>query len=255
MSTELTKLDAIKSIVTSEAMQKQFALAMPKHMSADRFTRIVITTLTKTPKLAECTQSSLFQCLLDLTRLGLEPDNRTCHLIPYGKTCQLILDYKGLVELVKRNGDVASIHADIICKNDTFVHEMKQVKTHTFELGEDRGHIIGGWACAEYKDGTKQYEIMTKAEIDKIRNASKAGQSGPWKDHYEQMAKKTVVRRLCNMLTLSPEIKEMVQKADDAEFRNVTPTPAEKKPTADAKPEPKTDPPVIDLNDLPEQDF
>ena len=237
MSNEIKPIDSVKQIINSEAMQKQFALAMPKHMTPERFSRIAITALNKTPKLAECNQTSLFQALLDLSRLGLEPDGRACHLIPYGKNCQLILDYKGLVELVKRNGDVASVHADIICKNDDYEIELKQVKHHKYKLGEDRGEMVGVWACAEYKDGTKQWEVMSKADVDKIRDGSRAGKSGPWVDHYDMMARKTVVRRLCNMLTLSPEIKTAIDHSDKHEFRDVNPKPKQDKAEATDEPE------------------
>jgi recombination protein RecT len=117
MSTELTneKPRDIKSIIASPAMQQQFAAALPKHLSPERFGRIAITALSRTPKLRECTQESVFKCLLDLSAMGLEPDARHAHLIPYGKECTLVIDYKGLVALVRRSGEVAKIHADVVC--------------------------------------------------------------------------------------------------------------------------------------------
>ena len=113
----------MKALVNSDSMQAQFARSLPRHLSADRFTRIAITMLSKTPKLMECTQASVMRCLLDLSALGLEPDGRRAHLIPYGKECTLIVDYKGLVEIVTRSGNIVRIHADTVRENDEFDHD------------------------------------------------------------------------------------------------------------------------------------
>ena len=111
---------SLKDMIASPQMQQQFAAALPKHLSPERFGRIAITALSRTPKLKECTQESLFKCLLDLSAMGLEPDGRHAHLIPYENRklgiveCTLIVDYKGLVALVRRSGEVAKIHADVV---------------------------------------------------------------------------------------------------------------------------------------------
>ena len=229
MSTELTKKKgSLKSILSGEAIQKQFALALPKHLSAERFTRIAITALTRTPKLQDCTQESFFKCLLDLSAMGLEPDGRRAHLIPYGKEATLIIDYKGLVELVRRSGDVNKIHADVVCEHDVFRHNMGEVLEHSFSLKEDRGAVVAAYAQVWMTSGEIKAEVMPKKEVDAIRNKSRAGKSGPWVDHYNEMAKKTAFRRLTKWLTLSPEIQDHIAKADAAEFqgfRNVTPKP------------------------------
>jgi recombination protein RecT len=216
---------SLKSIISSDAMKQQFATALPSHLSPDRFARVAITALTRTPKLQSCTQESFFKCLLDLSAMGLEPDGRRAHLIPYGRECTLVLDYKGLVELVRRSGDVVKIHADVVCENDTFTHNMGQVTEHTYDLRKERGEVIAAYAQVALKDGSTQSEIMSRAEIDEIKNKSRAGKSGPWVSNYGEMAKKTAFRRLTKWLTLSPEIMDAVSAAEKTEFeglRNVT---------------------------------
>ena len=119
--TEITKKPtSLKGLLTQDNIKAQFALALPKHLDAERFTRIAITALTRTPKLQDCTQESFFRCLLDLSAAGLEPDNRRAYLIPYGKECTLIISYMGLIELIRRSGDVNSIRAEIVCERDGF---------------------------------------------------------------------------------------------------------------------------------------
>ncbi len=227
MSNQLAKGQGqtLKSILSSEAMQKQFAAALPSHLSPERFGRVAITALSRTPKLAECTQESFFKCLLDLSAMGLEPDGRRAHLIPYGKECTLILDYKGIVELMRRSGDVVAIHADVVCENDEFVHNLGVIESHTFDLKGPRGGFVAAYAQITFKDGSKQSAIMSKEEIDAIKNRSRAGKSGPWVSDYNEMAKKTVVRRVSKMVTLSSEIMDAVERSDKHEFgemRNVT---------------------------------
>ncbi len=226
MSNQLAPQQAsLKSIISSDSMKAQFAAALPSHLSPDRFARVAITAITRTPKLQQCTQESFFKCLLDLSAMGLEPDGRRAHLIPYGRECTLVLDFKGLVELVRRSGDVVKIHSDVVCENDTFAHSMGDVTEHTYDISKDRGAVIAAYSQVTLKNGAVQSEIMSKAEIDAIKNKSRAGRSGPWVDHYNQMACKTVFRRLTKWLTLSPEIMDAVSAAEKTEFaelRNVT---------------------------------
>ncbi len=216
---------SLKSIISSDSMKAQFAAALPSHLSPDRFARVAITAITRTPKLQQCTQESFFKCLMDLSAMGLEPDGRRAHLIPYGRECTLVLDYKGLVELVRRSGDVVKIHADVVCENDLFTHNMGEVTEHTYDLRKERGEVIAAYAQVALKDGSTQSEIMSRAEIDEIKNKSRAGKSGPWVSNYGEMAKKTAFRRLTKWLTLSPEIMDAVSAAEKTEFaelRNVT---------------------------------
>jgi len=215
MSNQLTQ---IKTLISSDAMQKQFAAALPKHLSPERFARIAITALTRTPKLAECTQESLFRCLLDLSAMGLEPDGRRAYLIPYGKDCTLIVSFMGLVELMRRAGDVSTIHADIVCENDQFEENIGEVTLHKIDRKKPRGEMFAAYCQVTFKDGSKQSAVMSKDEIESIRNRSKSGNAGPWKTDYNEMAKKTVVRRISKMITLSPEIHNAIEKTDRHEF-------------------------------------
>jgi recombination protein RecT len=227
-NTEITKQKprTLKGLLSEENVKAQFALALPKHLSADRFARVAITALTRTPKLQECTPESFMKCLLDLSALGIEPDGRRAHLIPYGKECTLILDYKGIAELVMRSGTVASIHADKVCVNDAFEVDRGRIVTHKPNYAADRGIAYAYYVLITFKDGSEKSEVMTRDECDAIRKRSRSGQSGPWVSDFDEMAKKTVFRRASKWLPLSPEIQEAIRADEDREFaqaRNVTP--------------------------------
>lgn len=220
------QLSTLKQQINSESFHDQLKKALPSHLSPERQARICITALTKTPKLAECTPESFFQCLLDLSAAGLEPDGRRAHLIPYGKVCTLILDYKGIVELMRRSGDVVRIHSDVVCQNDTFAHNKGEITNHTYDLQNPRGEMYAAYTEVTFKDGSTQSAIMSKEEVDAIRNRSKSGQNGPWKTDYNEMAKKTTIRRVSKLVTLSPEVAHVIELDQNREFpsvRNVTP--------------------------------
>lgn len=211
----------VRKLIESQAPQIEKAL--PKICNAERFTRVAMTAITKNPKLAECNQASLMTCLLDCASLGIEPDGRRAHLIPYTNrktnitTCTLIIDYKGLVELVRRSGDVVKIHADVVCENDLFEYNMGEVSKHVIDLKGQRGKVYAVYAVAQMKDGAKQCEVMTIEEVEKIRQASNGRNSDPWTKHWNEMAKKTAFRRLCKWLPLSSEQLELISK-DDEQF-------------------------------------
>jgi recombination protein RecT len=170
------------------------------------------------------------QCLLDLSSLGLEPDNRRAYLIPFQNRkkgtmeCQLIVGYQGYVELVHNSGCVSTMHCDVVCENDVFEFSYGSggKLVHKPALTA-RGKVIVAYAYVRLKDGSEQYEVMSVEEVNKIKEKSKASKFGPWIDHYEEMAKKTAFRRLRKWLPISPEIRHAMEVEDEAEDEIETP--------------------------------
>jgi len=233
-----TELSTLKQTLTSDKMREQFAAALPKHLTPERFTRIAITALTRTPKLVECTQASLMRCLLDLSSLGLEPDGRRAHLIPYKDQCTLIIDWKGLAELAMRSGIIAKLHADTICENDDFAYDLGEITRHVVNWKAPRGAMYAAYAMAVTKDGSKFCAVMTKDEIDAVRQRSRSSNNGPWVTDYNEMAKKTAFRRLSKWLPLSAEFRDALDKdQDEAPIeREVTPAKVPLFPTKEPEP-------------------
>jgi recombination protein RecT len=226
MSTALAKPEGIRAIISGDRFKGEIAKALPRHLTPDRFLRIALTAITKTPKLADCTPESLCACLITLSSLGIEPDGRRAHLIPYGTTCTLIVDYKGLAELVLRSGDVSRLHADVVCENDEFAYDLGAIRQHKIDFRKPRGEAYAAYALAEMKSGQIAVAVMSKDEIEGIRKRSKSGNSGPWVTDWNEMAKKTAFRRLSKWLPLSPEIRDATEEGDDDQLTevNVTPT-------------------------------
>jgi recombination protein RecT len=211
----------LRGLLEGEQFKNAIAAALPKHLPAERFIRVAITAMTRTPKLADCDQASFFNSLLTLSQCGIEPDGRRAYLIPYenrkrGVTeCQLIISYMGLLELAMRTGEISNVHADKICDNDIFEYDRGQIGRHQIDFRRPRGSAYAYYAICRFKDGTEKAEVMTLEEVEAIRNRSRAGNSGPWVTDFDEMAKKTAFRRLSKWLPLSSEYRDALDKDAD----------------------------------------
>ena len=200
---------------------KQFATALPKHINSERFVRIAITTIRQNPKLAQCNQESLLGALMVSAQLGLEPGVLgQCYLIPYGRECQFQIGYKGMIELLRRSGQLKDIYAYSVYENDEFemTYGLNRDLKHKPNL-QDRGNFIGCYCVAVLKDEARAFEYMTKEEIEAHgKKFSKTYGNGPWKTDFEAMAHKTVVKKMLKWLPVSVEFLEMATK-DEKTFK------------------------------------
>ncbi len=230
------QMNTIKTLL--QQSEKAIASRLPKHLTPDRITKVALTAINKTPKLLECTRESLLMSIMQAAELGLEPGGALGegYLVPYGKQCQFIPGYRGLISLARRSGQIVSIEAHVVHEKDEFTCALgldPELK-HTPAWDEaDPGRLRFVYAVAKLKDGGVQFEVMSRAQIEAIRAKSKAGSSGPWVDHFEEMARKTVVRRLFKYLPVSVELAqamELQSGAEKGEFEGLT-IDAERVPT------------------------
>src|SRR5262249_27161008 len=157
-------------------------------------------------------KESLLGAIMQSAQLGLEPDGLLGHayLVPYGKTCQLLVGYKGMLQLTRRSGQISTIQAHVVHAEDTFEFwfGLDPKLKHVPSDKENPGALIAVYAVAKMKDASIQFDVMRKREVDAIRARSRASNEGPWVTDYEEMAKKTVLRRLCKMLPCSIELEQ-----------------------------------------------
>ena len=216
----------LAGLLSDPKIKAQMALALPKHMTADRLARIALTEMRKVPKLAQCDQTSFLGAIMQCAQLGLEPGGALGHayLLPFenrkkGITeVQFIVGYRGMIDLARRSGQIVSLNARTVHENDEFSYQygLSEDLKHVPATGE-RGALIYVYAVAKLKDGGVQFEVMSRSDVDKVRAQSKAGNYGPWQTHYDEMAKKTVIRRLFKYLPVSIELATAVtmdEKAD-----------------------------------------
>lgn len=202
-------------------MSPEIAKALPKHVSADRMTRIALTALSSTPKLAQCTPESFLGAIVQAAQLGLEVNTPLGHayLIPFedrrnNRTlCQLIIGYQGMIDLTRRSGSVKAIYAFPVYKGDDFSWELglnptiRHVPSTVEHKDADLTHV---YAVAKLEGGEPVFTVLTRSEVERYRRRSRAADSGPWKTDYEAMCLKTAIRRLFRWL---PKSAEMAQAA------------------------------------------
>lgn len=231
----------VKGWLTGDYFRKQVALCLPKHLTPERFCRMALSALTRQPKLAECTPESVMQCMLTLSSLGLEADGRRAHLIPRKNTyknnmeCTMLVDYKGIAELMMRGGTISNIHADTVRENDVFEYDRGELKAHKIDFRRPRGEPYAAYTLLRFKDGSEKCEVMSKEDILAVRDKSdgwrafKSGQAkqSPWADPQSEpeMWKKTTLRRASKLVVLSPEVQDGVDALEDrdVDMKNVTP--------------------------------
>lgn len=235
----------VKELLGSDVFRAQLQAALPKHLTPDRMVRVVLTAGMKNPKLFQCTQESLFLCVLNCAAVGLEPDGRRAHLIPFANKskgtmeCTLIYGYQGLCELVMRSGLVSNIHADTVCDMDIFKANAGQLEAHEINYKAPRGKAYAAYCIVRFKDGSHIVEIMARDEIEEIRDNSqgyrawKAGivKSSPWADTPGEMWKKTACRRVVKWCPQSPELTRAL---DDDNSEAIDIEAAAKAPAADS---------------------
>lgn len=230
--------DQIAHLLKSK--QTEIAKMLPKHLNAERLLKVAQIAATTTPALAKCDVPSLIGAIAQCAQMGLEPNTVLGHayLVPFntkrkdssGKekwvnSVQVIIGYKGLIDLARRSGQIVSIAAHEVCTNDKFelVYGLDEKLNHTPAMGE-RGEVIGFYAVAKLKDGGHCFEFMSQHQINEIReksqsawkdewkNGEKTGskvkaKNSPWWDNPVEMGRKTVIRRLSKYLPLSIEFQ------------------------------------------------
>ncbi|WP_114146687.1 recombination protein RecT, partial [Escherichia coli] len=180
-------------------------------MTAERMIRIATTEIRKVPALGNCDTMSFVSAIVQCSQLGLEPGSALGHayLLPFGnkneksgkKNVQLIIGYRGMIDLARRSGQIASLSARVVREGDEFRFEFGLDEKLIHRPGENEdAPVTHVYAVARLKDGGTQFEVMTRKQIELVRSLSKAGNNGPWVTHWEEMAKKTAIRRLFKYL-------------------------------------------------------
>lgn len=209
----LSPREAFRAELTSANVQSQLGLALPKHVSKERFSRVLMTSVVQNPALLDAKRVTLFQSAMTIAQLGLLPDAvlGEAYLVPYKDKVQPQIGYKGMLKLARQSGQISTVETGIIHSKDEFIWEMGVESKFSVKpaLG-DRGEPIAVFAILRYKDGGFEYEVMTVDEIEKIRKASPSGNSPAWKNSWGEMARKTVLRRVLKRAPLSTEAAQAV---------------------------------------------
>lgn len=225
-------------LLASPKVQAQLKAALPRHMTAERMARIATTEMRKVPKLAQCDPMSFLGAVIQCAQLGLEPGGALGHayILPFDKRekvngqwqtvsveAQVIIGYRGMIDLARRSGQIVSIDARAVYEGDKFecVLGLDARLNHEPDWQNsnraDPSKLRFVYAVAKLKDGGLQFDVMSRAEVEGIRARSKSGTNGPWVTDFAAMAIKTVVRRLFKFLPVSIEMQTAVGLDEMAE--------------------------------------
>ena len=202
------------------AMSGEIAKALPQVMTPERFTRIALSAVSNTPKLGSCTPQSFLGAMMNAAQLGLEPNTPLgqAYLIPFenrkkGVTeCQFQIGYKGLIDLAYRSGEVKMIDAQTVYENDEFEYElgMDPVLKHK-PARTNRGNPIYFYATFKLTNGGQGFQVMSIEDVhEHAKKYSKTYNNGPWQTNFEEMAKKTVLKKLLKYAPLKTEFVKQV---------------------------------------------
>ena len=198
-----------------KSMEPEIKKALPSVITPERFTRMVLSAISMTPKLADCTPMSFLGAMMQAAQLGVEPNTPLgqAYLIPYNNKntleCQFQLGYKGLIDLAYRSGEVEIVQAQVVYANDTFECEFGlSPKLKHVPAADDRGEPVKVYAIFKTRAGGYGFDAMSMADVRKhAQKYSKSYSSNysPWSTNFEEMAKKTVLKRVLKYAPLKSD--------------------------------------------------
>ncbi|ACC76124.1 recombinase RecT [Paraburkholderia phymatum] len=217
-----------------ERKRKDIAAMLPSGpLTVDRLFKLAIVAATTTPALAKCEIASVVAAVGFCAQLGLEPNTPLGHayLVPFNtkrkdgngneywvNSVQVIIGYRGYIELARRSGQIVSITAHEVREKDkfTYAYGLREKLDHIPARG-DRGEIIGFYAVAMFKGGGHAFEFMDVAQINEIRDGSQGWQQAqkykktathPWQKHFVEMGRKSAIRRIAKFLPLTVQLTQ-----------------------------------------------
>lgn len=235
----LRQVDSVQKLLMNDMARDQLGAVAAKHMSPERLMRVTANAIRTTPKLQDCQPLSFLGALMQCAALGLEPNTVLGHayLIPFDNSrkidgrwvkvpeVQLIIGYKGLIDLARRSGHITSISAHIHYDDDEVWEYEEGTEARLRHVpGPEDGKPLHAYAIAKFVEGGHAYVVLPWAKVMKIRNGSQGWQSAvkfgkteksPWYTHEDAMAKKTAIRALSKYLPLSVEFRDAVAVDND----------------------------------------
>ena len=206
-----------------KSMEGEIKKALPAVITPERFTRMTLSAISVNPKLAECTPQSFLGAMMTAAQLGVEPNTALgqAYLLPYKRNvknpvtnqwesimeCQFQLGYKGMIDLAYRSGEVSIIQAHAVYENDEFTYELGLEPTLRHKpASSNRGNPIAYYAMFKTQSGGYGFEVMSIDDIKAhAQKFSKSFGNGPWQTNFDEMAKKTVLKKVLKYAPLKSD--------------------------------------------------
>lgn len=223
-----------------ESAAEQIAAVSPPNVKPERVIRMALLAAHKNPRITECTPDSVVFSVIQIASWGLEI-GRTAHLVPFKNTrnntytCTPMIDVKGIAQAMIQSGEVMSIDARVVRDGDVFkvIYGTEPTIIHEPVIGSTT-EITAFYAVFVLPNGDRKFEVMSKAEVDKVRAGSRSKDDGPWVSWYDEMGKKTVVKRGSKLIPMTERVHDLIE-ADNREYAESTATGTTKAPATRGK--------------------
>jgi recombination protein RecT len=212
---KVTPMEAVRSTLTK--LEAEFSMALPPQIPVQKFIRTTMTAVQMNPDLLDVDRRSLLASCMKAAQDGLLVDGREAALVIFrtknGPMAQYMPMIGGLLKKLRNSGELASIAAHVAYENDEFRYELGDEERiiHKPHIGGKRGQAVAAYAIARTKDGAVYREVMSLDQIEQVRNVSRAKDSGPWVSWWDEMARKTVLRRLLKRLPSSADLDAVLE--------------------------------------------
>lgn len=213
---QMSLRDALRSV------REKIAEVAPRGVNVDRVILDAVLAVNASERLRGCTQASLVQAVIQIAAWG-ETIGVTAHLVPYKTTATAQRNVRGIVRAMVQSGEVMSVEARTVTANEDAEGRFRvEYGTdpkilHTPNIGDD-SEIVAAYAVFTLPDGTKKFEVVSRADIEQARAKSQSGNAGPWRDWYGEMAKKVAVKRGAKLIPWSARVNDIIVD-DDREYR------------------------------------
>lgn len=200
-----------------QRMATEFEAVLPPQIPTDRFVRTAITAVGMQPDLLRTDRRSLLGACMKAAQDGLLTDGREAALVVFKGRAQYMPMVAGLLKKARQSGQISSISAHVVYEHDQFDYELGDNEhiLHKPLITGERGKPVAVYAIARTIDGGAYREVMSVAQVEKARAVSRAGNSGPWATWWDEMARKTVIRRLAKYLPSSSDLDQVLGRDNE----------------------------------------
>lgn len=229
-----TALVEIRSTLMSTEMKHRLAAVLGNRIDPEKFAQVAMVAISKNPDLVVADRASLFTSCMECAADALLPNGKDAALVVFNtkvkrggqdvweKLVQYLPMVRGIYKVAQRSGAARMLNARVVRKGDVFryAYGFEPTMEHVPAPG-DAGEMVAVYAVVIKPDGTRDLEVMAKADVDLVRSRAKSPDSPAWKYHYDEMAKKTVIHRIAKRLDLTPEMQQVIDHVEkDYDFDN-----------------------------------
>lgn len=221
---QIAKTPLAKFSEFMEKLKPQIALALPRHMNADRMTRLALTAFSTNPALQDCSPQSIAGSIMTASQLGLEPGiNGQGYLIPYKGTCTFVPGWKGLVDLVARSGR-ATVWTGAVRQGDDFDYQLGDAPFCRHRPGdsEDDQPFTHVYAIGRVRDASMAViEVWTRTRVEKhLKRYNKVGNrhyANTDENNFEMYARKVALLQVLKYMPASIELANAIAVSNAAD--------------------------------------